>query len=230
MCGHFIATQQADWPLLYALQCEAFDAVKVVLTAAGIRLFIKAPFDRITLRDAIIFVLIAVVIVPFGTAFWGAAFTVANNFGTRYWVEWRNLGISNGVTTIVLVPVILIGAHQLLQERPSRSSPGASWKPCLPAVGIVAVGWLAFGRAPAGPDTSPALLYAPVPLLIWAALRFGLGGISASVLLITMLAIWGTMQGRGPFLTQSPIGERTGPAVVHPDGGHATDIAGGRYR
>ena len=57
---------------------------------------------------------------------------------------------------------------------------------------------------PAGPDTSPALLYAPVPLLIWAALRFGLGGISASTLVITILAIWGTMQGRGPFLTQTP--------------------------
>jgi signal transduction histidine kinase len=201
--GHFIATQQENWPLLYALQCEAFDAVKVVLTAAGIRLFIKSPFNRITLRDAIIFVMIAVVIVPFGTAFWGAAFTVANQFGSRYWVEWRNLGISNGVTTIVLVPVILIGAHQLL-TRNFKVAPRRILEASLLAAGIVAVGWLAFDRVPAGPDTSPALLYAPVPLLIWAALRFGLGGISTSVLLITMLAIWGTMQGRGPFLTQSP--------------------------
>jgi integral membrane sensor domain MASE1 len=42
------------------------------------------------------------------------------------------------------------------------------------------------------------------PLLIWAALRFGLGGVSASVLVITILAIVGTMLGRGPFLTQTP--------------------------
>src|SRR6185369_13565529 len=48
------------------------------------------------------------------------------------------------------------------------------------------------------------LLYAPVPLLIWAALRFGHGGMSASMLGITILAIWGTMHGRGPFLTQTP--------------------------
>ena len=109
--SHFFATQQADWPPLYALQCEAFDAVKNVLVAAGIRLFIKSPFNRITLREAIIFVLIAVVIVPFGTAFWGAAFTVSNGFGTDYWVEWRNLGVSNGVTAIVLVPAILHAVH-----------------------------------------------------------------------------------------------------------------------
>ena len=201
--SHYLATQQAHWPPLYALQCEAFDAVKYVLTAAGVRAFIKSPFHRITLREAIIFVLIAVVIVPFGTAFWGAAFTVSNGFGTRYWIEWRNLGISNGVTAMVLVPVILIGVHRLFTKAGS-APPSRILEACLLAAGILAVGWVAFNRAPAGPDTSPALLYAPVPLLIWAALRFGPGGISASMLVITILAIWGTMQGRGPFLTQTP--------------------------
>src|SRR3954452_8402319 len=68
-CTHFLATQQENWAPTYALQCEAFDAVKTVLLAAGIRFFIKSPFHRITLREAIIFVLITVVIVPFGTAF-----------------------------------------------------------------------------------------------------------------------------------------------------------------
>jgi two-component system, LuxR family, sensor kinase FixL len=202
-CSHYFATQQEDWPPLYALHCEAFDAVKNVLAAAGIRIFIKSPFNRITLREAIVFVLIAVVIVPFGTAFWGAAFTVSNNFGTHYWVEWRNLGVSNGVTAIVLVPVILIGVHQQFAKG-FNAAPGRIVEACFLAVGILAVGYLAFDRLPAGPDTSPALLYAPIPLLIWAALRFGLGGISASMLVITILAIWGTMQGRGPFLTQTP--------------------------
>ncbi len=62
-----------------------------------------------------------------------------------------------------------------------------------------------FDQIPAGPNTSPALLYTPIPLLIWAALRFGLGGISVSMLLITFQAIWGTMRGHGPFLAQTPI-------------------------
>jgi integral membrane sensor domain MASE1 len=66
--AHFLATQQAHWPPVYALTCEAFDAVKCVLAAAGIRILIKSPLKAITLRDAILFVLIAVVLVPFGTA------------------------------------------------------------------------------------------------------------------------------------------------------------------
>ena len=177
--------------------------MKNVLTAAGIRIFIKSPFNRLTLREAVIFVLIALVIVPFGTAFWGAAFTVSYNFGTDYWVEWRNLGVSNGVTAIVLVPAILLGVH-LFRAKRINAAPRRILEAGLLAAGIVAVGYVVFDRLPAGPDTSPALLYAPIPLLIWAALRFGLGGISASMLVITTLAIWGTMQGRGPFLAQTP--------------------------
>ena len=36
--AHFLATQQAQWPPGYALTCEAFDAVKCMATAAGIRM------------------------------------------------------------------------------------------------------------------------------------------------------------------------------------------------
>jgi PAS domain S-box-containing protein len=69
----------------------------------------------------------------------------------------------------------------------------------------VALGIFVFDRTPAGPSTSPGLLYTPIPLLIWAALRFGLGGISVSMLIITFEAILGTMRSHGPFLAQTPI-------------------------
>src|SRR4030095_12368958 len=201
--AHFVATQQAHWPVLYALHCEAFDAVQNVLAAAGIRLFIKSPLNGITLRDAMVFVLIAVIIVPFGTAFWGAAFTISNHFGTHYWVEWRNLGISNGVTAVVLVPALLLAGNRL-SRRGGRLTLARMIEGSLLALGIIIVGAYVFATVPPGPGTSPALLYAPIPLLIWAALRFGLGGISAAMLLVTFQAIWGAMHGHGPFLLQSP--------------------------
>jgi PAS domain S-box-containing protein len=203
--AHFLATQQAGWPPLYALTAEAFDAVKCLAAAAGIRVLIKSPIQALTLRDAILFVLIAVVLVPFGTAFWGASFTVSYGFGTRYWIEWRNLGISNAVTTVVLVPALLLGAHHLFVRRPRAPSPRRVMEAALRGAATVALGVFVFDRTPAGPYTSAALLYTPIPLLIWAALRFGLGGISVSMLIITALAIWGTMRGHGPFLAQTPV-------------------------
>ncbi len=190
---------------MYALTCEAFDALKCVSAAAGIRILIKSPIKAITLRDAILFVLIAVVVVPFGTAFWGAAFTVSYGFGTRYWIEWRNLGISNAVTAVVLVPVILLGAHLLFVRRPRALSSRRVLEAVFVGACTVALGIFVFDQTSAGPNTSPALLYAPIPLLIWAALRFGLGGISVSMLIMTFEAIWGTMRGHGPFLAQTPI-------------------------
>ena len=202
--AHFLATQQAHWPPVYTLTGEAFDAVKCVAAAAGIRMLITSPLTAITLRDAILFVLIAVVLVPFGTAFWGASFTVSYGFGTRYWIEWRNLGVSNAVTTVVLVPAFLLGAHHLFVRRPRALAPRRVLEAALVGACTVALGIFVFDQTPAGPNASPALLYAPIPLLIWAALRFGLGGISVSMLIITFLAIWGTMRGHGPFLAQTP--------------------------
>jgi len=201
---HFVATQQAQWPPLYALTCEAFDAVKCVTAAAGIRMAIRSPIKAITLRDATLFVLIAVVLVPCGTAFWGASFTLSYGFGTDYWIEWRNLGISNAVTTVVLVPALLLVAHHLIVRHPRALSPRRLMEAGLVGGCTVAVGLIVFDKTPAGPNASPFLLYAPIPLLIWAALRFGLGGISVSMLIITFEAIWGTMHGRGPFLDQTP--------------------------
>ena len=202
--SHFLATQQAGWPPMYALQCELFDAAKYLLTAGGARVAVKSRFDRISLREAVLFVLIAVVLVPAGTAFWGAAFTLAYGFGTSYWVEWRNLAISNAVTTIVLVPVILVGVQRLSAREFKAAAPGRILEAFLLGASLLAIGYLAFDRSHAGPDTSPALLYAPIAFLIWAALRFGLGGISVSMLVLTVMAIWGTMRGHGPFLGQSP--------------------------
>jgi PAS domain S-box-containing protein len=202
--AHFVATQQAHWPPWYALTCEAFDALKYVSAAAGIRLLIPSPVKAITLRDAILFVLIAVVLVPFGTAFWGASFTVSYGFGSDYWVEWRNLGISNAVTTVVLVPVFLLGAHHLFVRRARAWSARQVMEAAFVGACTVGLAMFVFDTTPAGPNTSPALLYAPIPLLIWAALRFGLGGISVSMLFMTCEAIWGTMHGHGPFLDQTP--------------------------
>src|SRR6476660_3163606 len=145
--AHFIATQQAHWPVLYALHCEAFDAVQNVLVAAGIRLFIKSPLNRITLRDALVFVLIAVIIVPFGTAFWGAAFTISNGFGTNYWVEWRILLIDTAATAVVLVPALLLAANRL-SGRGGRVRPARLLEGSLLALGIAIVGAFVFAIVP----------------------------------------------------------------------------------
>jgi PAS domain S-box-containing protein len=176
--------------------------VQNVLVAAGIRLFIKSPLSAITLRDALIFILVAVVIVPFGTAFWGAALTLSYHYGTDFWVEWRKLGISNGVTLTVLVPVILLSVHHFTAQR-IKATRAQMFEAGILGAGILVVGTIVFVTLSAGPGNSPALLYTPIPFLIWAALRFGLFGASVCMLVITFQSIGGAIRGNGPFFMQT---------------------------
>jgi signal transduction histidine kinase len=67
------------------------------------------------------------------------------------------------------------------------------------AVGTVVVVVLVFGFQPFSPSTTPALLYLPLPFLLWAAARFGLGGLSFSLLSVALISIRYTMHGREPF-------------------------------
>ena len=63
---------------------------------------------------------------------------------------------------------------------------------------------LVFTRAAPSTSTSPALLYAPLPFLLWAAVRFGPAATSGSLLLVALLAVAGAVAGKGPFAGDTP--------------------------
>src|SRR5207247_5982626 len=65
--------------------------------------------------------------------------------------------------------------------------------------GVFFAGFIAFGRQ----ASVPTLLYAPLPFLLWAAVRFEVGVLSLSLLVAAFLAFLNTSSGQGPFATQS---------------------------
>jgi two-component system, LuxR family, sensor kinase FixL len=65
--------------------------------------------------------------------------------------------------------------------------------------GLIAAGYTAFGKQTA----VPALLYAPLPFLLWAAVRFEIGILSLSLLVASYLAFLSTSSGLGLFAMQS---------------------------
>ena len=50
----------------------------------------------------------------------------------------------------------------------------------------------------------PALLLAPLPFLIWAAVRVGVGGTGLTLLIVAGIALANAYIGRGPFINQAP--------------------------
>ena len=67
------------------------------------------------------------------------------------------------------------------------------------ALGTVLTSMVLFGFHGFSAATTPALLYAPIPLLLWATVRYGTGGLSLSLLGIALISTWYVMQGREPF-------------------------------
>ena len=64
-----------------------------------------------------------------------------------------------------------------------------------------AVALLAFGALlPLKTTSSPYLLF---PFLIWAALRFGQHGAVTATFVVSIIAIWSTAHGLGPFARQT---------------------------
>jgi two-component system, chemotaxis family, CheB/CheR fusion protein len=98
--------------------------------------------------------------------------------------------------------VVLTLTGELVGVRP------ATWRSYLELVlvtiGVLVVGIPTFGLESPGPTNVPALLLAPLPFLIWAAVRLGVGGTSLTLLVVAGVAVVNAYVGRGPFIHQAP--------------------------
>ena len=87
-----------------------------------------------------------------------------------------------GVTLLPLILVLLTGSmRQIRHIATARIIEAlALW------VGLLMAGVYIFSRRHA-PSVIPAGLYLPLPFLLWAAMRFGVGGIAAALSTISAL-------------------------------------------
>lgn len=120
-----------------------------------------------------------------------------------YWDVCQLRFFSTVLATLTVTPVLVTlgggGAPDLRRVPRRRYVEVGAFSAALLAVTFAAFGWNTVG-----PGIGLVLLYAPVPLLLWAAVRFGPGGVSSSLLVVMLLTIWAAIHGRGPFTTPSP--------------------------
>ena len=158
----------------------------------------KSLFDSV--QGVIIFLIFVVLFAPLVTSFLDAGVVVMTQWGRHYWILWIDRLFSNMLAELTLVPLIMVLARTGLSG--FKTVPTKYFEAFLLAAGIVSVSFIVFGRQT--PHTStPALIYAPLPLLLWASVRFGLGGLSASLLSVSLISIWEVIHGRGPFTSAS---------------------------
>lgn len=120
------------------------------------------------------------------------------------WVDygsiWTTLWLSNLAGVWLVAPVAMLWATEPLTRLPARKL----YEAAVLAATLVAVGWAVFGGVLPEEFKSYPLEFLCVPLLSWAAFRFGRREAATSVALMSAIAVWGTLQGHGPFVRDTP--------------------------
>ena len=167
--------------------------IEVFIAAAAVRRFAGGlrAFDN--LRNLIVYLLAAVVLAPATSAFVGAF----AGGGESYWFYWRVWLLSEALAYLTLAPAILTWIAGVRSV--GRTSIPRGIEPWVIGVVLLAVSFRVFHGPTAGPGAIPALVYLPLPLLLWAAMRFGPVGANTGLLILAFLSISGGVRGLGPF-------------------------------
>ena len=184
--------------------------VEIYIAAAGVRRFAGGlrAFDN--LRNLIAYIIVAVVLAPFLSAF-VAAFSGAPG---NYWFYWRVWFLSESLAYLTLAPAILTGIA--VARTDLRNISRARYlEACLMGCALLAISVRVFSWPTAGGEGSvPALVYLPLPLLLWAAVRFGPAGVSTSLLLVAFAVDLRRCPGARALRLEQSIRECALAAVV----------------
>jgi PAS domain S-box-containing protein len=201
---HLVANfWRPDVPFVVMLGQVASNALQAVLAALAVRFVIGAPPRFDSLRNMAAFILLAGIAATAVARALVVSLFLLTGWATDFWLAWRQQVLANVFAIITIPPAILLTfAGQLVgtQHAPRRSYAELG----LLVIGLVAVGIAVFGWESPGAGNVPVLLLAPLPFLLWAAVRLGTGALSLSLLIVAGVSLASAYVGRGPFVADSP--------------------------
>lgn len=201
---HLAVQLRTGIPIEMALAWFISNCSEAFIGAACVRGLLKERLRFDSFRHVAVFLFFCVFLAPFISSFLDVAFL--ETFGWReggYWQLWRLRFFSNALATLTIAPALLSwnrNALPSLRKAPLlRRLEGG-----LLALALLSVSIVVFISGRVASAFAPLLLYAPLPLLLWAAVRFNPFAANVSFLLFASLGIWGTLLGHGPFVNSSP--------------------------
>lgn len=188
-------------PMLAALVLAAGATIESVLAAylvnryADGRHALQSPRTSlrfsgvVVLASAVAATLNTILIIACGLAFW-------TDFGSLWIVR----GIGTLVGTLLVTPLIVLshpGAHVRIRRRVAAETVAA-------IVAVALLGLIVFHRMPVGLRGFPTELLC-LPLLLVIAFRLGRRIGAAALVVLTVIGIYGTLNGYGPFVRSTPL-------------------------
>jgi PAS domain S-box-containing protein len=186
-------------PLWWNLVGFIPDAVEPILAVLLLRRYVTTPPGFVSLREASIY-----------TGCVTAAVAVAATIGSMvnalggepYGSSWRTWFLGDTLSALILAPTLLlwftVGVRGLHADSRWRYT-----EVIMLYGGLLVLGVVAFDTRIFAGDIAGAAIYLPVPLLLWAAVRFGPRGVVSALSLVVVLGIPAVASALGPFASVS---------------------------
>jgi PAS domain S-box-containing protein len=161
------------------------------------------PFD--TAASLFAFIAVVGIAVPAAINFAIVGLHVATGWFADLWQSWWQWMTAGFFFTITIPPLLVLLAQGGFSGRP-RASVGLRLEMAGVAAALFATSLVAFGGLVDVEDW-PAAYLAPLPLLLWAAVRFGVGGTALALLTVAAGIVVQAIQLQGPFISRPAADE-----------------------
>jgi PAS domain S-box-containing protein len=196
--AHLAVERGAHVPMLMVLCWYVSNCAEAVIGASITRRLTDGPVRLDSFARVNLFLGASALAAPFLSSFLDAGFVRMNGWGTLdYWTLWRLRFSSNVLAILAIVPAIVTwgnGGLAALRSLNKRRTTEAS----LLAVCLIGLYGAMFVKTGVHIHLGHTLLYAPLPFLLWAAVRFGPAGASAALAGFATLSAWGAVHGADP--------------------------------
>jgi PAS domain S-box-containing protein len=200
--AHLIAQSRDAAPLLLLICPFLANVAQAVLAAIGLRRLMDVPYRLESLREMTIFILVAVLAAPALVSFTAAWLFVAAGWESDYWLVAEARLLNNITTGLTVAPLCLaIAGGDLASLRRLQLRRYIEFGILL--TGLAVTISIAFAWQATETIKFPIRLYAPLPFLIWSAVRFRPAALSIALLLIAYDTISDSIAGQRIFAAGS---------------------------
>ncbi|MGA2005375.1 MAG: PAS domain S-box protein [Terriglobales bacterium] len=172
------------------------DTVEVLIAVLALSYAFDGPPRLNSIKSLARYSFFAVILAPLV-----ATSIVTAAFGGNYWIRWRIGFFTEALALLTLTPAIL--GWVSTSQAWIRKSTVLYFEAATLITGLTLLAYVAFVAH--SNSNLPVLLYSLLPFLLWSALRFGIMGISTSMMVVSFLSTWGAVRGRGPFVGTDPL-------------------------
>jgi signal transduction histidine kinase len=195
--GALVVNLWAGAPPLAALAIATGNTLEPVVAVLLMR---RLGFEGLLrVRDTVLLVAAAAVLSTMISATIGTlSLTIAGIVQPpRFGITWLSWWLGDAIADLIVAPLLITwlmrGGYQIPRSRRVEAT--------ALVIVLITTSFLVFGRrAP----TEPVMFLQPyflTPALIWAAVRFYQPGAAAAVFIASVIAVWGTTNGTGPFVS-----------------------------